>query len=111
MFHTIQHHHTQSIDRSNISLCTCYSRTLVRSALRWSNATVETISSDLIICGCTQEYLRHTGQIIDRLEQRDLDSIGALYRQITSNIPPAIDVRLGEIGSIIRAYIDRFDRF
>jgi hypothetical protein len=110
MFPTIQHHHTQNIDRSNISLCTCYSRTLVRSALRWSNATIETIESDLIIYGCTKEYLRHTGQKIDRLEAWELDLIGKLYRQLTKNIPPTIDIRLGEIGKAIRAYIDRNDK-
>jgi hypothetical protein len=106
MFQTIQPHQTQSLDRSDISLCVCYSRTLIRSALKLSNIAATTIESDLILCGCVKEYLRRTGQNIDRLEQWELDLIGSYYQQISNNAAPAVNLRLHQIGMAVRAYID-----
>jgi hypothetical protein len=106
MLETIQHHQNQNIEIVNISLCTCYSRTLIRAALTWSNTTVETISSDLILCGCTKKYLRHTGKQIERLEQWEFDLIGTFYQQVTNHVPPVVKLRLDEIGQIIRSYTD-----
>ena len=106
MFETIQYHQTPSIDRSNLSLCICSSRTLIRSALELRKLAATTIESDLILCGCAKAYLRGTGQNIDRLEQWELDLIGTYYQQITDLFPPVVSLRLNEIGSVIRAYID-----
>ena len=106
MFQTIKYHQTQSIDRSNLSLCICSSRTLIRSALQIKNIAATTIESDLILCGCAKAYLRGSGQNIDRLEQWELDLIGTYYQQITDRVPPVASLRLTEIGSVIRVYID-----
>jgi hypothetical protein len=89
----------------NMNSCTSFSRTLIRSALRWSNATVETIESDLILCACTKEYLRQVGQKIDQLEQWELDLISGWYQQITGNISPVVKLRLDQIGIVINEYI------
>lgn len=86
--------------------CTSFSRTLIRSALLWSNATVEAIESDLILCSCTKEYLRHTMQKIDKLEQWELDLIGAWYQEITGNIPPLVRLRLDQVGVVVQEYIN-----
>jgi hypothetical protein len=85
--------------------CTNFSRTLIRNALRWSDATVEAIESDLILCACTKEYLRQVGQTIDRLEQWELDLIGGWYQEITGNISPLVKLRLDRIGTVIHEYI------
>ncbi len=88
-----------------MSSCTNFSRTLIKSALQWSNATVEAIESDLILCACTKEYLRQVGQKIDRLEQWELDLIGGWYQEITGNISPVVKLQLDRIGTVIHEYI------
>jgi hypothetical protein len=106
MIDPIQHHQNRNTDRTNISLSTCYSRTSIGAALAWSNTAATTIDLDLTLCGCTKEYLRYTGKNIDLLEQWEFDLIGALYQQTTKNIPPVVNLRLEEIGQIVREYTD-----
>ena len=106
MFQTIQPNKIKNIDCSNISLSVYSSRTLIRSALQLSKIATAAIESDLILCSCAKEYLRRTGQKIDRLAQSELDLIGTYYQQITDRVPPEVNLRLNEIGSAIRTYID-----
>jgi hypothetical protein len=106
MFQTIQPHKVQNTERSNISLSICHSRKLIRSALELMKIAAATIESDLILCGCTKEYLQRTGQQIDRLESWELDLIGTYYQQIANRMPPVVNLRLIEISSAIHAYID-----